>query len=495
MAFNTIEYLKKGKVNFVFSLTTHDYNSLIKYIRESSERNIIVKGFLKKLIDQHYCFCFEIIYDMDEYQEQTLYILTKYLSFNYLTKEHIINLLNNTSWGKEYIISHIDEVITKSEDIIIEIFRFIFQDLDNNYDLINIFYLHDNLHLRYLFMSYILQNHPELINVIYDDFTKYLTSVTYKEYEQLTFLPILMNIDDICNLAILAFQQLSDKNIWLSLKEYILANYPENTLAGKLLAHDQIPFDNNSYTLVRNTARINEFNQDADRLFKSSIDYQFTIYYHFADSISQDLLDNFAKQIAIFKRDDVNQKWDFSLSGIYDHHLGKKLQSYVEKYLDLSHSKETGYLASGATLSCYRLGDYVIKLVKTKWSCEKLICPRLYLIAKNFEEDYVRDKDGIVLAGLEVQKYLTRSAKDIPSYVFDKFRAELKRFGYYSLDTLINGTCGDNCMLLDTYKDADTYNPNNLPQWFKQYPLVLVDHDDIYRLENTHPKTRHGPCY
>ena len=205
MAFNTIEYLKKGKVNFVFSLTTHDYNSLIKYIRESSERNIIVKGFLKKLIDQHYCFCFEIIYDMDEYQEQTLYILTKYLSFNYLTKEHIINLLNNTSWGKEYIISHIDEVITKSEDIIIEIFRFIFQDLDNNYDLINIFYLHDNLHLRYLFMSYILQNHPELINVIYDDFTKYLTSVTYKEYEQLTFLPILMDMDDICNLPAKVF--------------------------------------------------------------------------------------------------------------------------------------------------------------------------------------------------------------------------------------------------------------------------------------------------
>ena len=78
MAYNTIEYLKHGKVNFVFSLTSYDYDNLIKYIRSNPERNIIVKGFLKKLIDKHYRFCFAIIYDMDEYQKETLYILNKF---------------------------------------------------------------------------------------------------------------------------------------------------------------------------------------------------------------------------------------------------------------------------------------------------------------------------------------------------------------------------------------------------------------------------------
>ena len=50
MAYNTIEYLKHGKVNFVFSLTSYDYDNLIKYIRNNPERNIIVKGFLINII-------------------------------------------------------------------------------------------------------------------------------------------------------------------------------------------------------------------------------------------------------------------------------------------------------------------------------------------------------------------------------------------------------------------------------------------------------------
>ena len=35
-------------------------------------------------------------------------------------------------------------------------------------------------------------------------------------------------------------------------------------------------------------------------------------------------------------------------------------------------------------------------------------------------------------------------------------------------------------MLLDTYRDADCPNPEKVPVWFKQYPLVLVDRDRIY---------------
>lgn len=495
MAFNTIEYLKKGKVDFVYSLTSYDYDNLIKYIRKSPERKIIIQGFLKKLLDTNYRFCFEIIYDMDEYQTETKYILNKYLSFKYLTNEHIINLLNNTTWGKKYIIENLSLFLQSDEESIQILFNFIFQNINANYDLIKIFYLHENLHLRYLFMAYLLEHHPELINIIYDDFTKYLTNVTYQEYEQLTFIPTLMDMEDICNLAILSFKHLPNKNIWLKLKEYILENFPENTLAAKLLELDQIKLSESSYTFKRNPEKINEFNKDADRLFKSSIDYQFTIYHHYSESVSKDLIDEFGKRIALFARPDTDPKWDFTLSGIYANHLGKKLHTYVDKYLSLSQSKETGYLGSGATLSCYRLGDYVIKLVKTKWSYEDIICPNLYLIIKNLEEDYIRDKNGIVVSGLEVQKFLTKKATTVPNRIIQEFSKELTRLGYYSLDTFINGTCGDNCMLLDSYQEANTRYPENLPEWFKQYPMVLVDRDDIYKLTNKHPKNRHGPSY
>ena len=110
------------------------------------------------------------------------------------------------------------------------------------------------------------------------------------------------------------------------------------------------------------------------------------------------------------------------------------------------------------------------------------------MILKNLEEDYVRDKDGIVRAGIEVQKYLKRSAKHLPRMDFVEFRKELKKLGYYITDSLIDGCCGDNCMLLDTYKDADHPNPEILPDKFKETPLVLVDRDRVYKLENKYPK-------
>ena len=70
-----------------------------------------------------------------------------------------------------------------------------------------------------------------------------------------------------------------------------------------------------------------------------------------------------------------------------------------------------------------------------------------------------------------------------------------------SVDDNIVGKVGQGFLVLlgikitDTYKDADTCRPENLPTWFKQYPVVLVDRDDIYRLENTHPKHRHRNGY
>ena len=113
--------------------------------------------------------------------------------------------------------------------------------------------------------------------------------------------------------------------------------------------------------------------------------------------------------------------------------------------------------------------------MQTKWSYEDTICPDLYLILPNLEEHYARDKMGVIQAGLEIQKYLKRSAKNVPSWVFDEFKLELKRLGYYSTDSLINGSCGDNTKLLDSYLEVE----ENVPDWFKEYPLVLIDHDCI----------------
>lgn len=150
------------------------------------------------------------------------------------------------------------------------------------------------------------------------------------------------------------------------------------------------------------------------------------------------------------------------------------------------------YLGSGTTCQAHKIGDYTFKLVNAKWSYEDVICPNLFLILKNLEELYIRDNDNIVITGIEVQQYLKRTTAHLTidekrnlSMLFNK---ELKKAGYWLDDQLINGQCGENGFFLDSYKDADTKNPEELPEWFKKGPIVLVDRDRVYKLENIFPK-------
>ena len=53
MAFNTLEYLEAGNVDFVYNLSSYDFNSLIKYVRASERKENIIKGFLEKLKDSY----------------------------------------------------------------------------------------------------------------------------------------------------------------------------------------------------------------------------------------------------------------------------------------------------------------------------------------------------------------------------------------------------------------------------------------------------------
>lgn len=188
---------------------------------------------------------------------------------------------------------------------------------------------------------------------------------------------------------------------------------------------------------------------------------------------------NFANKVKYF----LGERNGRDIELIYSIGLGRLLEEWTEKYMDLSKNKQYGFVGRGTTCNCYRIGDYVIKLINTKWSYEDVICPNLYLIAKNYEEIYLRNRNGIVSGGLEVQKYLTKKAKDVDLKYFEYFDLELDRLGYKRTDSLTGGLRGENTMLLDTYLDADIENPEKLPDWFKQCPLVLIDRDRIYPKE------------
>ena len=488
MAFNTLEYLEAGNVSFVFSLTQYDYKNLIRYVRESDRRINIIKGFLPKLRDSKPYFCFEIIYDIDEFIEDAKYLLDTYYSLDSFSKELFEALLNNSSLGFDYLEENFDFIISKFQEDLDFIFKFLFNNLEKCLELLKKLSLYSNLHIRYLFMKYLIQEHPRFIVLFYDDITKYLTSETFQNYEQLSFFLEYMNMKDVCDLAYTFFDADIDYAIWNKFKQFILEHYQYNELAYRLLSSKKQYLDCSSYRLVENKAGIEEFNKDADILFSTSSNYRLSILNGYSERISSELLESFMQQLNYFKRngdlDDVY--WKIDLYG-----LGRMLSTYVDKYLSLSNNHTYSFLDSGSTASCYRIGDYVIKLVRTKWSYEPIICPDLYIILPNLEEKFIRDKDGVVLCGLEVQKYLSRSAKNVPPENFIYFSDELRRLGYYMTDSLINGPCGDNCRLLDSYLDSSNPNPAD---WFKEYPLVLVDRDRVYKTNIRSPRQLRGGC-
>ena len=473
MAFNTLEYLRDGKVDFVFHCTPYDYEHLIESIRKAPNRIEIIHGFLSKLKVDLPSFCFSVIYDIPEFADDAYELL----DIKNVTPEMLSNFLHNTPLGIKVLYEYFDYFLSSSADkkYFDSIVKYAFDN--NNVELIHKLSRYTDLHTRYLFMDYLIRNHADQIDSIYDDITKYTTSITYEPYEQLTFLPKLMNPDDISKLAVLLLTHNREAD-YKKLKDYILKDYKYNYIASQLLTDEWI-VDPETHRLLNDPNRKmkeKEFNKDANELFRTSADYRYTIYLRHKAKISQELLNEFAHRIRYYLKKDKSH----DLESIYRCGLGQLLEEWTEKYMELSKSKEYGFVGGGTTCECYRIGDYVIKLVKTKWSYEDVICPNLYLIAKNYEEIYLRDKKGIVDGGLEVQKYLTRRADNIDPKYFRYFDLALDRLGYRRTDTLTNGTCGENTMLLDTYRDSDCPNPEKVPVWFRQYPLVLIDRDRIY---------------
>ena len=70
MSFFPLEYLKDGKVDFVFQLSQYDSIHLIELIRKDANRIEIINGFLSKLIEKLPSFCFSVIYDIPEFMDE-----------------------------------------------------------------------------------------------------------------------------------------------------------------------------------------------------------------------------------------------------------------------------------------------------------------------------------------------------------------------------------------------------------------------------------------
>jgi hypothetical protein len=426
--------------------------SFIEYL-DNDERKIIIKrikrhankaDFINLLRENpnYNSFLFELIYDDNQYIEDTINLLLgansneyyeRFLSFHHYNLNEIYQLF-------------FDRNNSNDEDSVIIFLRLlIFCKIDFNEYLFNI----SNLHYRALLIKEILQSYAAKFNK--DNLLAYFKDAKNKISE-----------NDASDIAIILLDS-NDLVHYNMVKEFILNNYKTNDLGKKLLRDDSF----NSFQA---------FTTDADKLFISSKTFGLDMYHTYSDLISREVIAEFDNTFGKF----LGPGREFNTRRIFEYGLSKEIKRCLEMYLDLSQDKTCKLLSSGTTADCYQVGDFVLKLIINKWSREDVICPNLFLIIKNFEEIYIRDKSNNVVAGIEVQKYLRRKANNLSTSTIIKFTKELASLGYCCTDIYAYRP-NENLRILDTYLDADTKNPENLPDWFKRTPLVLVDRDLVYR--------------
>lgn len=488
MAYNPLERLKNGDIDFLYNFINNPYmyDSLVQEIRKSDQHEEIIKASFKKLLSNFPFFAFSIISNRKEYTNISKMMLDTIIK-NYQFDKNSINLiLENEEIARFYIKKNFYVLIDKFEDRIDDFFDCLFDDFNNCFKFLSGISIDENMHVRYLFMKYLITKKKEYINVFYDDMSNYITKYPEIGYKQVNLFndeimsskDEMMDNKEVSELAYLIYDNDIDYSLYAKFKRKIIANYDYNYLM-QFLMSKKGELRKNYYSVIDNKKGLEEIEKDGDMLFKTALTGRLNVLECYPKLITKSLLEEYKNYLLMFKN---RNKIDASYRHIEYYGLDRLLEEYVTKYLDLSREKGYKFIGSGSTASAFKIGDYVFKLCDGKWSYEDVICPNLYLILDNLEEIYLRDNNGVVIAGIEVQKYLKRSINKVPREIIDAYYDELKRLGYYLREYI---TYEGNAKMLSSYLESSNPNP---PEWFKEYPIVLVDRDRIYKLENKHPK-------
>lgn len=452
--FDTLEKLADGDYSFIMNLTPLDKEFLISRICKSPKYDQIVNILINSPYEQ---FLLKIIYDNPKYTKETINIIKKYNIK--LDSALIYGFINAHNDNFEYIINNLEEYLKSDYENVLKIL--INYMVKNNKDFKPLKRITD-MKIRAAFIQIILKNYPDLFYQIFPDFMDYLYGYNYEENEQLDLLIPIMNISDIEQIAFLILDNLDDKYLFSKILEFIINNYKSNQLAYFMLKR------NNAY--INNVLRIN-----ADILFNtSSSPLELLEDERFKEMLSPEVKVDFKLKYNLYLENDSS-----NLEHIFLGNLESDLLKWMEICLSKSQGKIVKKIGSGISAEVYRIGDYVIKLIKQKMSKAKILCPENYLVLPTLYERYITNENGDIIAGIEVQRYLETPNLETIGRLEHLFRESFKQKGYVLNDLLVRDG-NPNVGLLPSYKEANCRNPENLPEWFKETPLVLMDRDLVY---------------
>ncbi len=451
--------LLNGNIQVFSELDNYFKEVVCDSIRSHPNRLNILKSCFNKIQAEYPYHAFLLTYDLPEYAE----VCEKILSADpyILANEHLFyEVLSCNHWIVNYVDNNLDQIVKTNFNNTFCLLKYAFTYHKDSW--VNHLINHPNLLIRIHTMYTMIDDFPYLFKKYYPNPIALLKVTTKDGHSKLVDEAYLSKI------AVLTILNLHDIPLYQAFKNFILANYSSNTLASII----------DTYVIVEDDKVLKELLlADIDELFKTSKNYQWQLYHHYQKYISPELVADFEVQISPFATLFPNEV----IEGMSTRGLLSKFIELTHKYLELSTKANCITNAGEGTCSyVYRVGDYIIKYSDKKYSYEESICPNLYLIIKNYEEIINRDSYGHVTGALEVQKYLSKVVLPTESELLTKWQEALKDEGYYLADDLVGQKVGSNCFRLDDYHDADTLDPESLPEWFKKDPVVLVDRDLVY---------------
>ena len=466
-----MDKLLSGDLDFLDSFSSDFIDALTKDIVDSQYRGRILYESFNAIFDKNPKFAFLISLDLNEYEQ----FWRRYLETNHsllFDCDCLLRALLFSSWAKKIVIEMLEKITLAKKSSVLAILRY--TERTGDYSIVEKLAFHYNLDVRGIFLEELLDTHTHLVYNIYDDIND-----AFVKLDEDGKVIAVMKEEMVSRIASLVLLHGLGEEVYLKIRDFIFDNYDKNTLAAELDGYGKFNielFPLNRDMLIR----------DINKLFVTSKNYKFELYSKYAGYLDNDLFIEFRNKVSPFTWIDREAVAKIFLSGLGDNFL-----EYIDKYLEMSTGAKVISDAGFGTCSrAFRVGDYVIKLSHKKWSMEDNLCPRGYLFAKNYEEDVVRKSNGEVTGAIEVQRYLTRPLAVDDKKVINAYHEALREAGYYTKDVLTDGNTGANCYYLSSYMDADCDNPEELPEWFKENPVVMVDRDLVFKLENKNPKLK-----
>lgn len=449
MAIDILDELKKGNVSIFTKMTTNDKKYTITNLVESSSNK---KEILNKILPilrnngTYYGLAYEIfsiIYLDNDFKEDVFYLLhNQYVLLEELSEEEIKNILEKTKWGLEYILDNIETLRDKND-----ITRTVKELVDYSKNDINLYHaIKDKLlvvskqHLRDDFIISSISSHVELtendiLSSLYqnpDDY--YYKQETLPFYQEETKL-IKSHIP-----CFLKFHALKNEN----LKKMMLENF-------------KIFFETESDSKMR----LFDF-------FINELDENIKNKYH-------DIYELYCEQPTLLI--------DKFISIMLNNNLSDWLNSFIK-------DKNFSYLTSGSTTSVFKVDNSVLKLSLEKYELD--INKNLFLIAPTETKIIYKSERPILI--IEVQKHLerTHNNQEMKKEDIDNFLKGLDELGYEVRDPRCLNKSFCNFGFLEDYHDANLgefSSHDDLPDWFKERPIVLYDVDLVYRKDDPHKKT------